>query len=71
MFLGDLIGALQYMKGAYKKNGETFNQAYKGRTRAKRNIMRLGRHWNKFPREVMDASFLEVFGSGWIELSAT
>lgn len=67
MLLGDLIGALQYMK----KNGETFNQAYKGRTRGKRNIMRLGRRWNKFSREVMDASLLEVFRSGWIELSAT
>lgn len=35
ILLGDLIGAFQYIKSAYKKDGETFNQAYSGRTGAK------------------------------------
>lgn len=38
MLLGDLIGALQYMKGAHKKDGEMFNQAYSGRTGRKKKI---------------------------------
>lgn len=50
------------MNGAHKKDGEMFNQAYSGRTgRKKKFIMRLGRHWNRLCREVIDASLLEVF----------
>lgn len=43
MLLGHLIGALQYPKAEYKKDGETFNQAYSGRTEGK--IIFLLRGW--------------------------
>ncbi|KFM07084.1 hypothetical protein AS27_06930, partial [Aptenodytes forsteri] len=75
---GDLIGAFQYLKGAYKKAGEgLFARAYSDRTwvngfklkegkfrvdiRKKFFTMRVVRHWNRLPRESVDAPSLEVF----------
>ena len=75
---GDLTVAFQYMKGAYKQEGERlFLRVDSGRTR--RNGLKLGQgrfrldigkkvftqrvvtHWNRLPKEVMDAPCLEAF----------
>ncbi|KFQ63997.1 hypothetical protein N334_14494, partial [Pelecanus crispus] len=75
---GDLIAALQYLKGAYRKDGENlFSKACCDRTRnngfkLKKNKFRLGirkkfftmrvvKHWNRLPREVVEAPSLETF----------
>ena len=75
---GDLIVAVQYLKGAYKKAGEgLFTRACSERTRGngfkpKESRFRLDvrkqfftvrvlRHWNRLPREAVDAPSLEVF----------
>ncbi|KFW62823.1 hypothetical protein AS28_14796, partial [Pygoscelis adeliae] len=76
---GDLIAAFQYLKGAYRKDGEglLFIRECSDRMRGngfklKEGRIRLGirkkfftvrvvRHWNKLPREVVDAPSLEVF----------
>ncbi|GAB0178024.1 triadin [Grus japonensis] len=75
---GDLIAVFQYLKGAYKKDGERlFTRAFNNRTRGngfklkeggfrlglrkKLFTMRLVRHWNRLPREVVAAPSLEVF----------
>jgi len=73
---GDLIATFQYLKGDYKKAEEgLFKRACSDRTRdngfklkegrfRKRNklfSMRVVRHWNRLPREVVDAPSLEVF----------
>ena len=74
----DLIVAFQYMKGAYKQEGERlFTRVGSGRTRG--NGFKLGQgmfrldirrkfftqrvvtHWNRLPKEVVDAPSLEVF----------
>jgi len=75
---GDLLAGLQYLKWAYRKDGEgLFTRVCSDRTRGngfkmqegrfKLNIrkkfltMRVVRHWNMFPREVVAAPSLEVF----------
>ncbi|KFQ52740.1 hypothetical protein N334_14048, partial [Pelecanus crispus] len=75
---GDLIAAFQYLKGAYRKDGDNlFSKACCDRTRnngfkLKKNRFRLDirkkffsvrvvKHWNRFPTEVVDAPSLATF----------
>ncbi|GAB0204051.1 hypothetical protein GRJ2_002870700 [Grus japonensis] len=75
---GGLIAAFQYLKGAYRKDGEgLFTRACSDRTRGnalklkegrfrldirkKFFTVRMVRHWNRLPREVVDSPSLEVF----------
>ena len=75
---GDLIAVFQYLKGAYRKDGEgLFTRAWSGRTkdtgfklkegrfrldiRKQFFMMRVVRHWNRLPRDVVDAPSLETF----------
>ena len=74
----DLIAAFQYLKGAYRKDGEgLFTRAWSDGTRGnglklkegrfrldvrkKFFRMRVVRHWNRLPREAVNAPSLEVF----------
>ncbi|KFP57710.1 hypothetical protein N323_02822, partial [Cathartes aura] len=72
---GDLIAAFQYLKEAYKKDG-VFSRACCDRTRGngfklkegrfrldrrkKFFTMRVVKHWNRLPREMVDAPSLET-----------
>jgi len=74
---GDLIAAFQYLKGAYKKDGEgLFTRVCSDRTGGKGCKLKEGRfrldirktffmnvvkHWQMLPREAVDAPSLEVF----------
>ena len=75
---GDLIAAFQYLKGAYKQEGEwVFMRMDSDRTRGNGFKLRQGRlrlgirrkfftqrvvtHWNRLPKEVVDAPSLEAF----------
>ncbi|KAK4830729.1 LOW QUALITY PROTEIN: hypothetical protein QYF61_013179 [Mycteria americana] len=71
---GDLIAAFQYLKGAYKKAGERlFTRASSDRKegrfrldlRKKFFAVRVVRHWNRLPRDVVDAPSLEVLKARW------
>ncbi|KAK4821999.1 hypothetical protein QYF61_006613 [Mycteria americana] len=75
---GDLTAAFQYLKGAYKKDGDKlFSRACCDRTRGNGFKLKEGRfrldirkkffmtrvvkHWNRLPREAVDAPSLETF----------
>jgi len=75
---GDRIAAIQYFKGAYRKDGENlFSKACCDRTRSNGFKLREGRfridikwkiftvrvvkHWNGLPREVVEAPSMETF----------
>ena len=75
---GDLIVAFQYLKGAYKQEGEwLLTRVDSDRTRVNGFKLKQGRvrldirrkfftqkvvkHWNRLPKESVDAPFLEAF----------
>ncbi|KFQ84074.1 hypothetical protein N337_01843, partial [Phoenicopterus ruber ruber] len=74
---GNLIAAFQYLNGAYKKDGDKLNRPCCDRTRGngfklkegrfrqdirkKFFTMRVVKHWNRLPREVVDAPSLATF----------
>jgi len=75
---GDLIAAFQYLKGAYREDGESlFSKACCDRTRSngfklkegrfrldirkKFFTMRVMKHWNRLPRQAVEAPSLETF----------
>jgi len=75
---GDLTAAFQYLKGAYREDGENiFSRPCCNRTRRngfklragrfrrdirkKSSTMRVVKHWNRLPREAVEAPPLETF----------
>ncbi|PKU39293.1 hypothetical protein llap_10406 [Limosa lapponica baueri] len=78
---GELIATFQYLKGAYKRDGEgLFLREWSNRTRGnglkvkerrfrldirkKYFTVRVVRHWNRLPREVVDVPSLGMFKTG-------
>ena len=72
---GDLTAAFQYLKGARRKMGKTLSTGLAARSngfklregrfrldiRKKFFMVRVVRHWNRLPREVVEAPSLETF----------
>jgi len=75
---GDLFAAFQYLKGAYRKDGENNisraccdrkrSNGFKLRkcrfrlhTRKEFFTIRVVKHWNRLPREVVEGPSLETF----------
>jgi len=74
---GDLIAAFQYLKGTYRKDGQNIFSRACDRTRSngfklregrfrlairkKFFTMRVVKHWNRLPREAVEAPSLETF----------
>ena len=75
---GDLIVAFQYLKGAYKQEGERLfmrvdsdwtrgngfklgQERFRLGSRKKFFTQRVVTHWNRLPKEAVDAPSLEVF----------
>ena len=70
---GDLRAAFQYLKGAYRKDGEGLFSSTRTRgndleevrlrldIRKKFFTMRVVKRWNRSPREAVDAPSLEAF----------
>lgn len=73
MLLGNFIGAFQYTKVAYMKDGETFNQAYGNRQGGKRNFLLWG--WGGTGTGCLEKLWMphcwKCSRSGWMELWAT
>ena len=79
---GDLILAFQFLEGAYKQEGEPlFTWVDSDRTRGNGLKLRQGRfrldirrrlvtHWNRLPKEAVDALLLEHLRPGWMWLWA-
>jgi len=80
---GDLTVAFQYLKGAYRKDGENlFSRACCDRTssngfkltegrfrldiRKKFFTIRVVKHWDRLPREVVEAPSLKTF-KAWLD----
>jgi len=80
MLQGDLIAVFQCLKGAYQKAGEgLFTRAWSNDFKLKESRFRLDirkkfftprvvRHWNRLPREAVDAPFWECSRPGWMGL---
>jgi len=82
---GDLIAAFQYLKRAYRKDGENiFSKSCCNKTgsygfklregrfrleiRKKFFMIRVVKHWNRLPREVVEAHPWKHSRSGWTGL---
>ncbi|KAK4830594.1 hypothetical protein QYF61_012020 [Mycteria americana] len=67
----DLIASFQYLKGAYKKDGDRLsNKEGRFRLDKKKKLftMRVVKNWNRLPGEVVDVPSLEHSKSGWTRL---
>jgi len=66
-FQGDLIAAFQYLKGAYRKDGENlFSRAYCNRTRSKSNSFKLRE--GRFRLDIRKKYFMMWVVKHWNEL---